>query len=120
MTPMVGIFWYDCGHVISFADSLDHATATGDFVDSNREHYKTWERLVRSIPKFQNMEYEDVPRGRVVYNRKRGTFVVYSSSQLVNDRKFRYAIFAAFNLKSNESEFNSDIHYEDPSSINWN
>ena len=120
MTPMVGIFWYDCGHVIHFADSLDHATATGDFVDTEREHYKTWGNLIHRFPKFQNMEYEDVPRGRVVYDKKRRTYIVYSSFRLVNDKTFRAAIFTSFKLKPVETEFTSDVHYEDPLSINWN
>ncbi len=118
MTPMVGIFWYDFGHVIHFADSLDHATATGDFVDTEKDHYRTWKNMVKLNPKFRFMEYEEVPRGRVVYNKKRQVYIVYSSFKLANNKRFRAAITESFNLKYQKTEFISDFHYEDPSYIN--
>jgi len=114
--PHVGIFWVDLdtGKVYSETTSMRDAEGYGDFKIHERSHYEAWRQIVMQNPKWKGMEYEDVPRGRVVYRKdpKKPEFIVYMPRQL-NGGKVKGAIRSEFGLPSSHTRFDlTDEHYE--------
>jgi len=112
-TPEVGIFWID-GSGAMFADSvpLPDAEDTGGFRDYGSSHYAMWAKAVRSNPKWKGLEYEQIPRGRVVYKKdpKKPEFIVYMAKVSV---KHKSKVIRRFNLPAGYIRFDfSDEHYQ--------
>lgn len=97
MTGAVGIFWGipDTKRSWTFlADitPLAEAEPYGDFLTHPRGHYDVWNnwqglsaaQLTRqAIPQaVAYHEYEDFPRGRIVYQTKSGQFIAYADRRL--------------------------------------
>ena len=73
-----------------------------------------WDKVVRATPKWKGLEYEDVPRGRVLWEAGTGgkdnKFIVYLPKELL---KFKSKIISQFNLPSGQTKFDtSDEHYQ--------
>jgi hypothetical protein len=120
--PKVGIFWIDIkGRKLAliFSEPVRSIVSSPkeEFVSGAYSHYDTWEKLKRrnEIPsKWKGEEYEYVPRGRVVYDRKRQQFYAYASGKLVQKQWFQRGVVLNFSLVSENTEFLCDLHYEDP------
>jgi len=97
MTGFIGIFWGipNPDHSWSIlADKSARAEAEpyGDFLTSSRGHYEVWSEwqqlnakalAKKAIPQTVLFhEYEDLPRGRIVYHVTTGLFVVYADQRL--------------------------------------
>ena len=110
--PRVGIFWVgDTGTMYSESTSLREAVDYGNFRTHDGSHHDAWHRAVRHNPSWQGYEYEEVPRGRVVYRRhpKHPAFIVYMPDEL---RKHIGKILAEFKLPVGYTRFDcSDEHY---------
>jgi hypothetical protein len=113
-TPEVGIFWIDDTDGTMFAESvtLEDAEDSGDFKDFGSSHYAMWDRAVRANPKWKGLEYEQIPRGRVIYrnDHKEPEFIVYMAKRL---SKFKRNLISRFNLPAGHVRFDfSDEHYQ--------
>lgn len=87
--PAVGLFWLDSnGKVFGFRAPTRDADTYGDFVIYSRSHYEDWGRIQGESVDFRGKQYEDVPRGRVVFNIKKRTFTVFLPCEY---RKTEYA-----------------------------
>ena len=111
--PEVGIFWIDDDGTM-FADSvtLKDAEASGEFADYGGSHYAIWGKAVRLNPKWQGLEYEQIPRGRVVCRMDQGKliFTVFTAKRL---SKFKKKLIAQFNLPGKGVRWDySDEHYQ--------
>ena len=110
--PELGIFWLDDSGTmyaegVSLRDSLDY----GDFRIYGGDHYSSWPKAVRAVPKWEGKEYEEVPRGRVVYKKdpKKPVFVVYLPKRIF---KHKGKVVDRFNLPGGHVRFDmSDEHY---------
>src|ERR1700730_13683679 len=69
---------------------LDEAEAYGDCLTYSPGHYKTWAQwrrdrtldpLLRAL--VRAYEYEDWPRGRIVFDRSRDLFILYADRKLL-------------------------------------
>lgn len=80
----------------------------GEFKTEPMAHYYFWPRLRKTLKLVG--EYEDWPRGRVVYNVKEQIFTAYIDRQLAGD-PFRAVILAAFGLPPECTRFAYDAHY---------
>lgn len=96
--------WHFLGHsgvqkswrLLIDATPLAEAEPYGDFLTHPRGHYEVWSRWQRrhpTPPAGQSIsqaiayhEYEDVPRGRIVYEIKSGRFIVYADRRLQQER----------------------------------
>lgn len=111
--PKLGIFWIDsAGTIFSESVSLRDAEDYGEFKIFGGDHYSLWSKAVRANPEWKGLEYEDVPRGRVIYKKdpKKPEFVVYMPRQIA---KFRNKVISEFDLPSGHVVFDhSDEHYE--------
>jgi len=57
-------------------------------------------------------EYEDIPRGRVVYSMDNAEYIVYSNEEIINSKEARNLIIGAFNLNREQVLFQYDAHYK--------
>ena len=114
--PEVGIFWVDLDTNKVFADktSLRDADDMGPFKIHPRGHYEVWKKMIPKNPKWRGQEYEDIPRGRVVYdkNPKNPRFVVFMAKEC-NKGSVKSAVASEFNLPAGHYVFDfTDEHYE--------
>jgi hypothetical protein len=97
-TRGVGPFWFvrdDSGRVLLMPHrcALAAAEEYGDFITCPHGHYEVWEgwRTRRATDLIvRDAEYEEWPRGRVVFNFIKGQFIVYT------DKQYLKASFSAF------------------------
>ena len=110
----VGIFWVDINSVRVYAEkvSLGDAIKYGGFLIHPLGHYDLWEKIIIRNSKWVGIEYEDIPRGRVVY--KIGDskpFQIYACP-VCNNPGIKSAIIEEFNIPPNSCIFNfTDEHY---------
>jgi hypothetical protein len=93
-TPHVGIFWLvqiaNSEVMLLAACPLDQAEPYGDCLTFGPGHYELWaqwrrdrtvEPTLRAI--VRSYEYEDWPRGRIVFDRSRDLFIIYADRKLM-------------------------------------
>ncbi len=113
--PEVGVFWIDLETAKVYADKyrLPDADDVGTAKIGRRGHYDVWRSIQAQNPKWKGKEYEDIPRGRVVYFKdpKNPKFVIYTNP-IVGKPKYVKAIATEFNLPYGYYEFDvTDEHY---------
>lgn len=123
--PSVGIFWWVGatkvgGVLVTDATPLTEAEPYGDCLTHPRSHYEVWEgwkalsadsRVRHGIPGIILMhEYEEFPRGRIVYSKPQATFWVYADRRLQSTRVVS-GITAVFGLSGERWVVRSDAHY---------
>jgi len=110
--PCVGIFWGVLVNgkptIIDDVTPLGEAEDYGDCKTHSRDHWSVWEALKKHLG-LQG-EYEDWPRGRVVYNARTQRFVVYLDRSL-DSPNFRNTILRTFSLLAVNTDFSYDEHY---------
>ena len=111
--PEVGVFWIDnAGLMFAESVSLREAEDYGDFKIFEGSHIDVWEKAIRAVSKWRGLEYEDVPRGRVVYKKdpKSPVFIVYLPKAIL---KFKNKVISRFSLPVGYTRFDtSDVHYQ--------
>lgn len=111
-TPSVGIYWFVMidgkPELLATKTPWPEAEDYGDFKTEATAHYTFWPRLRRSLKLVG--EYEDWPRGRVVYDTKKDRFTAYIDPQLAADA-FKAAIVGYFGLPLEKTAFAFDAHY---------
>jgi len=110
----VGIFWVDMvdGKVYAEKVSLGDAIKYGGFLIHPLGHYDLWEKIIIRNSKWVGIEYEDIPRGRVVCRiGDRTSFQIYVCP-VCNNPGIKSAIVAEFALAPQSYSFDfSDEHY---------
>jgi hypothetical protein len=109
--PMVGIFWLFKGDLIFDVTPVSAAEPYGDCVGHAKSHIAFWSELqhARAIP--WDVEYEDPPRGRVIFNLKTKKFNVYSDKCIRVQSAVVRKIFREFSLPTESAVITSDGHY---------
>lgn len=121
----LGIFWFvpideTRSGLIHDMTPLEHAPAYGDMLTHDCGHAEFWEFLTRLGPNYLQSinvptipaysEYDDWPRGRVVYDTRSDRFIIYADRQLHN-RPFINQILRAFDLPPEKTTIQTDMHY---------
>jgi len=122
----VGIFWRipQAGKLpvlVTDCTSLAEAEAYGEFLTHPRGHYDVWEKwqslgsegLKRDglPPEVAWYEYEQLPRGRVVFHVPTETFIIYADS-LLHDPMTVARITTLFTLTTSTFIVKTDQHYQ--------
>ena len=122
-TPHVGIFWLaqtsnGQARLLTAGCPLDEAEAYGDCLTYSPGHYKTWAQWRRDRtldPALRALvrayEYEDWPRGRIVFDRSRDLFILYADRKLLTPATIA-RIASQFHLPAERTEVQSDLHYQ--------
>jgi hypothetical protein len=117
----IGIFWVYKNTVIGKARELSESQETvPGMLDSPDSHVDVWEddaTIAARFPELRDVEYQDVPRGRVVYATADDQAIVYMDARL-QSAKIRRAIANFFDLADAATTWESDTHYTtDPNRI---
>jgi hypothetical protein len=122
-TPQVGIFWLvqpsnGEARLLTADCPLDQAEPYGDCLTYGPGHYETWahwhrDRTVEPVLRalVRSYEYEDWPRGRIVFDRVRDLFVLYADRKLLTPATIA-RIATQFHLPAERIEVQSDFHYQ--------
>ena len=63
----IGIFLYFQNPIIGIAHNLNQSNQDSlSLIDSAYVHVNYWEELRNQIAELQNLEYEEIPRGRAI------------------------------------------------------
>ncbi len=123
--PCVGIFWRvptQEGSFLLVSDrtALDQAETYGDCLTHPRGHAEVWEawrnltvagRKRIGVPEVVTFhEYEDFPRGRIVFSNLEKTFWIYADRRLQRP-PIVTAIRHVFGLTALPCRIRSDLHY---------
>jgi hypothetical protein len=121
IAPSVGIFWGVADVLVTDRSTLAEAEAYGDCITHPRGHYECWQewqalggtRLVaKGYPaKIAQTEYDEWPRGRVVYETPANRFVLYADRQLQRP-EIVAALKTIFGLATADVIVKSDLHYQ--------
>lgn len=106
----VGIFWHREGKLLVANVPLEDGLSNAVSVNGPFDHVTTWPRFQRQFPTLAAVEYEDVPRGRVLFLKRGRRFVVYLDKALMNEA-VRQAIRKEFRLPAGTTRFAGDPHY---------
>ena len=118
--PAVGIFWRVDGVLVIDRSTLDNAEPYGDCITHAAGHYERWEewraltgarRASAGFPDcIASTEYDQWPRGRIVFERSLRRFVLYADQRLQRAAIIE-ALKVAFGLSGAEVIVRSDSHY---------
>lgn len=107
----VGIFWLFRGKLIIDFTPLSKAERYGECRNHARGHLEHWTELqrLRTVP--ADVEYEEPPRGRVVYDSTHERFVLYADRCILSKKAVLEQIIVALLLPSEQTTTSSDLHY---------
>ena len=107
-----GIFWFYDNKVIGIAHdfSLKEADSIG-LIDSKYTHVDYWEMLRRQLPELKDREYEQLPRGRVIFDTNKNKAIIYIDETLLKRRKVN-EILNFFDLDFTSVVLRTDSHYK--------
>lgn len=118
--PAVGIFWYVNSYLVVDRSTLEQAERYGDCLTHAAGHYEKWlewqglgqQGFSRAgLPaSIAYSEYDDWPRGRIVYELVHRLFVVYADRRLQTEGTVA-AVRSAFGLEQVDAIVRSDAHY---------
>lgn len=67
VTVRIGIFWWYEGRLLALVCRVDEGECEAGTVDSRFAHIDSWPRIQKQHQGLRCREYEDVPRGRVIF-----------------------------------------------------
>lgn len=109
--PQVGIFWLLDDRLILDSTPVSRAEPYGEAKTHARGHLKHWTELQRTGVVPDNVEYEDPPRGRVVYYPQDDGFALYADPCILSKKDVIQKIMAAMNLPQGRTAILRDAHY---------
>jgi hypothetical protein len=113
--PHVGIFWLLNGKLLIDSVPLGEAEPYGDHLTHPRSHVDVWEQLRLGGKVPGESEYEEFPRGRVMYNTKTQRFTLLADRCILRDKDVVKKIMSELNLPNkntdNGTDRGTDSHY---------
>jgi hypothetical protein len=109
--PQVGIFWLVSGNLVIDSTPLTEAEPYGDFLIHPGSHLEAWRLFQRSGSVPANVEYEELPRGRVVYNTRTQRFTLLADTCILRDTDIVNKIMFEMNLPNRKTCKGTDSHY---------
>jgi hypothetical protein len=106
----VGIFWLINTNLLIDGTPLSEAEQYGDFLTHPRGHAEVWERYQRNGTVPPETEYEEAPRGRVMYNTKTCQFTLLADRCILKKKALVTQIKKEMCLPKN-TEVGGDPHY---------
>jgi hypothetical protein len=111
ITPQVGIFWLCDGKPLIDRTSLTEAEDYGAFKTHPRSHLVTWSFFQQRGIVPADVEYEEQPRGRVMYNTKTRRFTMLADRCILKDGKMLARIMSEMKLPIKKTDKGTDSHY---------
>jgi hypothetical protein len=109
--PHVGIFWLLDGKLIIDDTPLSMAEPYGTALTHPASHIDHWMRLQHTGAVPADVEYEEPPRGRVVFDRRDQRFHLMADKCILGRRDVIEQIKAVMNLPQGKTSEGRDEHY---------
>ena len=108
----IGIFWHYQNQIIGIAHdfNLSDQDSLG-LIDNAYVHIDYWEALRNQIAELRHIEYEEIPRGRVIYNSLSNKTIVYMDAKLFK-KSIAKQITEFFELNFDDVIWQKDPHYK--------
>lgn len=110
----IGIFWIYKDQVVGKARALAEGEENvPGLIDSPDSHVVLWEQTLgfhKRFPELLDIDYQQVPRGRVLFDRKLGKAVVYMD-KVLHIAKHKAALSQFFQLDAATTIYRTDDHY---------
>lgn len=113
MISVLSVFWYRNHRFYGEESALksDTTIAYGDYMQVDADHFAIWDKYRKQMGiASSRIEYDAVPRGRILFHIPTHHFVVIGSKAIVDNYAVRSELLEWFNLPSN-TEFKHDMHY---------
>lgn len=85
--PEVGIFFVYEGHLFIDATPVSEAESCGDFKGHIAGHPSFWQTLQRTTKVPTDVEYDEIPRGRVGFDTKQRKFSTFADPCILKDKR---------------------------------
>jgi hypothetical protein len=108
--PYLGIFWLLDGKLFTDSAPLSQAEPYGDHLTHPRGHVHVWEEWQRIGKVSLDLPYEELPRGRVMFNVKKNEFVLLADRCILKKRSAVAEIRNVFHLPK-KITLDGDPHY---------
>ena len=109
--PHVGIFWVVDGKPLIDRTPIGGAEDYGDFKTHPRSHLDVWTLFQQKGTVPADVEYEEFPRGRVMFNTKTRQFTFLADRCILRDKSMVSTIMSAMNLPGKNTDKGTDSHY---------
>jgi len=109
--PRVGIFWLVNGKLLIDSTPLGRAQPYGDHLTHSRGHDRVWGKSQQKGIVSTDIEYDEPPRGRVVYHAKTRRFALLADRCILRDKAVVQKIMSDLNLRSGNTGKGTDAHY---------
>jgi hypothetical protein len=107
----VGIFWLVFGKLVMDSTVLSLAGDYGTFKVHSGDHCSVWEKLQRGGAVPADVEYEECPRGRVMYDMKARRLQLLADKCILKDKGIVSKIIARMILLRKNTDIGTDSHY---------
>ena len=124
--PSVGIFWAvenaaGDARLLTAVCSVEAAEPYGDYLTFPDGHSEVWEGWRNSKDQddpalravVRTFEYQDWPRGRIVFDQMKKLFILYADRKLMLPETISQ-IQARFALPPDKTTVDTDFHYQSP------
>ena len=109
--PHVSIFWLFRDRLILDATPISKAEAYGTALGHTTSHIDFWTRQQHSGAVPTEVEYEEPPRGRVVFDGREQRFHLLADKCILGRREVVGQLMAAMNLPPGKTTEGRDEHY---------
>jgi len=109
MSGDAGIFWADQGQLIMAAVPVADGTDDGRFANGPYDHEPYWAIVPRTHVHLWDVEYHQIPRGRVLFNTSEHRFYGYLDKVLCTN-PIKRTILEHFHLPRKHTIFRTDVH----------
>lgn len=110
----IGVFWLFDGEVFGETTTLaDAQQSVPGLLDSDATHVAVWEKygnFTDSSPILAHYDYQDIPRGRVLYQVRKQRFLVYLDKALMS-KEIKSTIAEYFGFTPQQADWKRDLHY---------
>lgn len=107
----IGIFWVFEGEVFGVRTPVNQASERiAGVLDSDAEHVSSWPHQQRLNSALTAYEYQDIPRGRVLYQCNIKRYRVYLDKSLMT-QPIKKAIADYFGFTVPHADWRCDLHY---------
>ena len=110
-TPKLGIFWVVRGKLITVGIPFEEGAGYGEYAIYEPSHYSKWRELQKSGAAPPDCEYEEFPRGRVMFNRTTETFLLLADTCILGDKRMLAQVMQEMHLPKAITVLNTDSHY---------
>lgn len=109
--PHVGIFWLFRDRLIIDSTPLSIAEPFGNALGHSTGHIDYWASLQQTGAIPAEVEYEEPPRGRVVYDQREQRYHLYADKCILARRDVVGRIMDGLHLPPNKTTEGRDEHY---------